>query len=41
MLALLQSAGFGSVVLAEKFKLDGEILFYDIDSAPLGQDEIN
>ena len=41
MLALLQSAGFGSAVLAEKFKLDGEILFYDTDSAPPGQDEIN
>ena len=41
MLSLLQSAGFGSAVLAEKFKLDGEILFYDTDSAPLGQDEIN
>ena len=41
MLVLLQSAGFGSAVLAEKFKLDGEILFYDTDSAPPGQDEIN
>ena len=41
ILALLQSAGFGSAVLAEKFKLDGEILFYDTDSAPPGQDEIN
>ena len=41
MLALLQSAGFGSAVLAEKFKLDGEILFYDTDSVPPGQDEIN
>ena len=41
MLALLQSADFGSAVLAEKFKLDGEILFYDTDSAPPGQDEIN
>jgi len=41
MLALLQSAGFGSAVLAEKFKLDGETLFYDTDSAPPGQDEIN
>ena len=41
MLSLLQSAGFGSAVLAEKFKLDGKILFYDTDSAPPGQDEIN
>ena len=41
MLALLQSAGFGSAVLAEKFKFDGKILFYDTDSAPPGQDEIN
>ena len=41
MLALLQSAGFGSAVLAEKFKLDGKILLYDTDSAPPGQDEIN
>ena len=41
MLVLLQSAGFGSAVLAEKFKLDGEILSYDTDSAPPGQDEIN
>ena len=41
MLVLLQSAGFGSAVLAEKFKLDGVILFYDTDSAPPGQDEIN
>ena len=41
MLALLQSAGFGSAVLAEKFKLDGGILLYDTDSAPPGQDEIN
>ena len=41
MLVLLQSAGFCSAVLAEQFKLDGEILFYDTDSAPPGQDEIN
>ena len=41
MLALLQNAGFGSAVLAEKFKLDGKILFYDTHSAPPGQDEIN
>ena len=41
MLALLQSAGFGWAVLVEKFKLDGKILFYDTDSAPPGQDEIN
>ena len=41
MLVLLQSAGFGSAVWAEKFKLDGEILLYDTDSAPPGQDEIN
>ena len=41
MLALLQSAGFGSAVLAEKFKFDGKILFYDTDSAPPGRDEIN
>ena len=40
MLAVLQGAGFGSAVLADKFKLGGDVLFYDTDSAPQGQDEI-
>ena len=40
LLAVLQGAGFGSAVLADKFKLGGDVLFYDTDSAPQGQDEI-